>query len=391
MRTLRDTLNKQYDLLFKTGRPLERFSPIYEAMDTFLFTPGKVTRGAAHVRDGLDLKRMMITVVVALAPCMFWAMFNTGHQAALTVEGGATPSSSWQASLFHAMGWGHDHTSVVGSLFFGALFYIPIYLVTLAAGGLIEVLIAVIRKREISEGFLVTGALFALTLPPAVPLWQAALGIVFGVLFGKAAFAGLGRVLLNPALVGRAFLFFAFPGQMSGGALVGLAKTSGTEAYSWMDAFLGLIPGSIGATSTLFCLLGAAVLLLSGVGPWRTMAGCVAGVIFWALFFNAIGSKTNPMFAVPFWWHFVGGGFAFGTVFMATDPMSSAFTNTGKLIYGFGIGTMLLFIRVANPDFPEGMMFSILAMNLFAPLIDYILIETNVRRRRKRYPRDLAL
>jgi Na+-transporting NADH:ubiquinone oxidoreductase subunit B len=406
MKILRDIQDKQYELLFKKGRPLDKLYPVYEANDTFLFTPGKVTHGASHARDGLDLKRMMVTVVVALGPCMVWAMYNTGYQAALAVEGGAAPSTAWQASIFHGAGWGYGHTSILGNLFFGALFYIPIYIVTLAAGGLVEVVFAVVRKHEISEGFLVTSALFPLTLPPTIPLWEVALGIAFGVLLGKEVFGGVGMNFLNPALVGRAFLFFAYPAQMSGdfvwiaanntpdtysgATLLALAKAGGVDAlhaspYSWMEAFLGLIPGSMGETSKLFCLLGAAVLILTGVGSWRTMAGCVAGVVFWSLVFNAIGSKTNPMFAVPFWWHFVIGGFAFGTVFMATDPVSSAFTNTGKLIYGFGIGTMLLLIRVVNPAYPEGMMLSILFMNMFAPLIDYFLIRANVRRRQARY------
>jgi Na+-transporting NADH:ubiquinone oxidoreductase subunit B len=337
---------------------------------------------------------------------MLWAMYNTGYQAALAVEGGAAASTAWQAALFHGMGWAYDHTSIIGCLFFGAIHYVPIYIVTLAAGGFIEVLFAVIRKHEISEGFLVTSALFPLTLPPTIPLWQVALGIMFGVLLGKEVFGGVGMNFLNPALVGRAFLFFAYPAQMSGdfvwiaanttpdtysgATLLAMAKVGGLEAIhatsvSWMDAFLGFIPGSIGETSKLFCLFGAAVLILSGVGSWRTMAGCVAGVVLWSLFFNAIGSKTNPMFAMPFYWHFVIGGFAFGAVFMATDPVSSAFTNTGKLIYGFGIGSMLILIRVVNPAYPEGMMLSILFMNMFAPLIDYFLIQANIRRRKTRY------
>ncbi len=406
MKILRAIQDKQYQLLFKKGRPLEKLYPVYEANDTFLFTPGKVTRGAAHVRDGLDIKRIMITVVAALGPCMLWAMYNTGYQAALAVEGGSAPSTAWQASLFHGMGWGYDHTSIFGNLLFGALFYVPVYIVTVAAGGFIEVLFAVIRKHEISEGFLVTSALLPLTLPPTIPLWQVALGIMFGIMVGKEIFGGVGMNFLNPALVGRAFLFFAYPAQMtgdfvwiaasntpdtySGATLLALAKTGGVEAlhaghHSWMDAFLGLVPGSMGEGSKLLCLLGAAVLIVTGVGSWRTMAGCIAGLTLWALFFNFVGSKTNPMFAVPFYWHFVMGGFAFGTVFMATDPVSSAFTNTGKLIYGFGIGTMLILIRVINPAYAEGMMLSILFMNMFAPLIDHFVVQANVRRRQARY------
>jgi len=415
MKFIRELQDKQYELLFKKGRPLEKFYPLYEANDTFLFTPGHVTHGASHVRDGIDLKRMMITVVFALAPCMLWAMYNTGYQAALAVEAGSPPMDVWQANLFHWLGWDYEHGSVMGNILFGALFYIPIYVVTLAAGGLLEGLFAVVRKHEISEGFLVTSALFPLTLPPTIPLWQVALGIIFGVLVGKEIFGGVGMNFLNPALVGRAFLFFAYPAQMSGefvwiaanntpdvysgatllaqakagaltpdGALSGLHALQ-TSNFTWWDSFLGLIPGSLGEGSVLFCLFGAAVLIFSGVGSWRTMAGCLAGVVAWSLFYNAIGSDSNPMFDVPFWWHIVLGGFAFGAVFMATDPVSSAFTSTGKLIYGFGIGTMVMLIRVINPAYPEGMMLSILFMNMFAPTIDYFLIQANIRRRQARY------
>jgi Na+-transporting NADH:ubiquinone oxidoreductase subunit B len=416
MKILRELQDKQYELLFKKGRPLEKFFPLYEANDTFLYTPGHVTHGPSHVRDGIDLKRMMITVVAALGPCMLWAMYNTGRQAALAVEGGAEPYQSWQTALFHGLGWGYDHTSILGCLFFGALFYIPVYFVTLAAGGLIEALFAVVRKHEISEGFLVTSALFPLTLPPTIPLWQVAIGILFGVFVGKEIFGGVGMNFLNPALTGRAFLFFAYPGQISGdkvwiaastspdtysgATLLGRAAVgapagdagvmSGLQAihesgFTWWDAFVGFIPGSMGETSTLFCLFGAAVLILTGVGSWRTMLGGVAGLFAMSLLFNAVGSTTNPMFDLPFWWHMVIGGFAFAIVFMATDPVSSAFTNTGKLIYGFCIGCLGALIRVINPAFPEGWMLAILFMNMFAPLIDYFLVQANVKRRQARY------
>ncbi len=416
MKLLRELQDKQYELFFKKGRPFDWLYPVYEANDTFLFTPGKVTHGPSHVRDGIDLKRMMITVVLALGPCMLWAMYNTGHQAALAVEGGAAPMESWQTSLYHWMGWGYNHTSILGCLFFGALFYVPVYVVTLAAGGLVESVFAVVRKHEINEGFLVTSALFPLTLPPTIPLWQVAVGIIFGVFVGKEIFGGVGMNFLNPALTGRAFLFFAYPAQMSGDQVWSAATTSAdtysgatllavakaglvdpetgiksalhaveSTPFTWWDSFVGLIPGSMGETSTLFCIFGAVVLIITGVGSWRTMAGCVAGVILWSLLFNAVGSKTNPMFDLPFWWHFVIGGFAFGAVFMATDPVSSAFTNTGKLIYGFGIGSMVMLIRVVNPAYPEGMMLSILFMNMFAPLIDYFLIQANFKRRQAKY------
>jgi len=415
MKILRELQDKQYEMLFKKGRPLERLYPLYEANDTFLFTPGQVTRSASHVRDALDLKRMMITVVIALGPCMLWAMYNTGLQAALAVEAGAEPMNSWQAWLFATLGWDYNSSSILGNTFFGALHYIPIYAVTLIVGGNIEALFAVVRRHEISEGFLVTSALFPLTLPATIPLWQVALGIAFGVIVGKEIFGGVGMNFLNPALTARAFLFFAYPAQISGdkvwiaastspdtysgatllgraalGAPTESGSLSGLQAihnspFSWWDAVLGLIPGSLGETSAIFALFGAAVLIATGVGSWRTMVGGIAGLIVMSGLLNLIGSDTNPFFDVPFYWHMVIGSFAFAIVFMATDPVSSAFTNSGKLIYGFAIGVMGILIRVINPAYPEGWMLAILFMNMFAPLIDHFLVEANVKRRQARY------
>jgi len=240
--------------------------------------------------------------------------------------------------------------------------------------------------------------LLPLTLPATIPLWQVAVGVAFGVIIGKEVFGGTGMNVLNPALTARAFLFFAYPGQISGDAVWTAANNvdgfSGAtwlsraaaehnvlDQASWMDAFLGFIPGSMGETSTLACLLGAGVLIATRIGSWRTMAGVVLGTVIVASLLNAVGSDTNPMFAVPFWWHFVLGGWAFGTVFMATDPVSSAFTNTGRLLYGFGIGALVVLVRVVNPAYPEGMMLAILFMNLFAPLFDYFVVQGNIKRR----------
>ena len=416
MKFLREIHDNLYERLFKKGKPLEKLYPIYEAQDTILFTPGKVTNVASHVRDGLDQKRMMMTVVVALGLCMIMAMYNTGYQAFRAIEGGALPLDSWQTSLYVTMGWEFETSSVVGCMLYGAFFYIPIYLVTMIAGGLIEVLFAVVRRHEISEGFLVTGALFPLTLAPTTPLWQVAMGIIFGVLVGKEIFGGVGMNFLNPALTARAFLFFAYPAQISGDKVWIAAQTSadgysgatllgraalGLEnaetnvksgmlalqesGFTWWDAFIGRIPGSMGETSTIFCLVGAAVLIASRIGSWRTMAGCVVGSLIMVLTLNMIGSDTNPFFDVPFYWHWVLGGFAFAAVYMATDPVTSSFTENGKLIFGFCIGFLGILIRVINPAYPEGWMLAILFMNMFAPLIDHFIVQANIKRRAARY------
>jgi Na+-transporting NADH:ubiquinone oxidoreductase subunit B len=386
---------------FESGGRFERLHPLYEGLDSFLFKVDHVTRGAAHVRDGLDLKRMMMVVVVALIPCVYMAMYNTGHQAALAVSQGAELLPSWQASIFDGvLGLTLDPGDVLGCILFGALHYLPVLVVVFAAGGAVEVLFSVVRKHEVNEGFLVTGMLLPLILPPTIPLWQAGLGTVFGVLFGKEVFGGTGMNFLNPALVGRAFLFFAYPAQLSGegpwiaadflgvdgftGATIlaqAAAEPGALEGASWSQAFLGLVPGSMGETSALACLLGAALLILTRVGSWRTMAGVTIGTLVFSLLLNWAGSETNPMFAMPFHWHVVLGGWAFGAIFMATDPVSSAFTERGKWAYGFGIGALVVLIRVVNPAYPEGMMLAILFMNMFAPLIDYVVIRANVRRR----------
>ena len=435
MKFLRDMHDKAHEQLFKKGKPLEKLYPIYEAQDTILFTPGKVTNVAAHVRDGLDQKRLMITVVTALGLCMFMAMYNTGYQAFRAIEAGAIPLDSWQTSLYLTMGWEFNTTSLVGCILYGAFFYIPIYAVTMIAGGLIEVLFAVVRRHEISEGFLVTGALFPLILAPTTPLWQVAMGIIFGVFVGKEIFGGVGMNFLNPALTARAFLFFAYPAQISGDKVWIAAQTtsdgyssatkvwriseglpevdassgatllgraaqgfydpdtgvaSGLAAlqesgFTWWDAFIGRIPGSMGETSTLFCLVGAAILIATRIGSWRTMAGAVVGSLVMVLTLNVVGSDSNPFFDVPFHWHWVLGGFAFAVVYMATDPVTASFTDTGKLIYGFFIGLLGILIRVINPAYPEGWMLAILFMNMFAPLIDHFIVQANIKRRAARY------
>ncbi|MCF8240968.1 MAG: NADH:ubiquinone reductase (Na(+)-transporting) subunit B [Melioribacteraceae bacterium] len=394
MKFLRNFLDKQEKHFLKGGK-LETFYPLYETADTFLYTSAAPTKSASHIRDVMDLKRMMMMVVIALVPAVFMAFYNTGLQANLGLqELGAASSPHWQAQVIEWLGLGFDPTNILGNIIFGALYFLPIYIVTLAVGGFWEVLFAVVRKHEVNEGFLVTSLLFPLILPPNIPYWQVALGISFGVVIGKEVFGGVGMNILNPALTARAFLFFAYPAEISGDkvwvAVDGLssatplaqfADSAMSVSYSWMDSFIGLIPGSMGETSALACLIGAAILIFSKVGSWKIMVSVIVGTILTTLALNAVGSDTNPMFGLPFYWHFVIGGFAFGTVFMATDPVSAAMTENGKYVYGFLIGFFVVLVRVVNPAFPEGMMLAILFMNVFAPIIDRYFINKNIKRR----------
>jgi Na+-transporting NADH:ubiquinone oxidoreductase subunit B len=389
---------------FKKGGKLEKLHALYEVADTFLFTPGVTTRGSTHVRDGLDLKRMMMVVVLAMVPCILMALFNTGYQIHRTVEQGGTLLDTWQTAAFMALGFAPESASVVACLAHGSLYFFPIMLVSYAAGGLCEVIFALVRKHEINEGFLVTGMLIPLILPATIPYWQVALGTAFGVVIGKEIFGGTGMNFLNPALTTRAFLFFAYPAQISGDVWTAAAPADATSGATWLaayaegaghpagltlwDAVVGLVPGSMGETSFLAALLGAAILLVTRIGAWQTMLGVVVGTLLMALGLNALPSSTNPMLELPFYWHFVLGGWAFGTVFMATDPVTSAFTHVGRLVYGFGIGVLCVLIRCVNPAYPEGMMLAILFMNMFAPLIDHYVVEANKRRRAARYVRS---
>ena len=400
MQILRNALDKAAPL-FEEGGKFHQFHAFYEAPDTLLFTPGETTTGSTHVRDGMDLKRMMVTVVAALGPCVLMALYNTGYQANLAVEiaGEAAIRDDFNTMLFTLLGFTPGTpTDHLANLVYGALYFVPIILTTFVVGGHIEMANAVIRKHEVNEGFLVTGFLFPLILPPTIPLWQVALGIAFGVVVGKEIFGGTGMNVLNPALTGRAFLFFAYPAQISGDAVwiaannvdgfsgatwlgKAAAESGALAGVEWFDAFTGFIPGSMGETSALACLMGAGVLVATRVGSWRTMLGVVIGTVAMSLLLNAVGSDTNPMFEVPFWWHMVLGGWAFGAIFMATDPVSSAFTDTGRLLYGIGIGVIVILIRVVNPAYPEGMMLAILFMNLFAPLFDHFVVQANINRR----------
>jgi len=388
---------------FEKGGRFEKYYALYEAADTFLYRPASVTKTTAHVRDGIDLKRMMITVWLCAFPAMFFGMWNTGYQANLIFADSPellAAQDGWRIALTGMLA-GFNPSSLWDNFIQGATWLVPVYAVTFIVGGFWEVLFASIRKHEVNEGFFVTSILFALILPPSIPLWQVALGISFGVVIGKEVFGGTGKNFLNPALTGRAFLFFAYPAQMSGDAVwtavdgfagatsLGLAAVGGIEnvlnnGITWMSAFVGTIHGSLGETSTLAILIGGAVLLMTKIAAWRIVAGVMLGMIALSMLFNALGSDTNPMFAMPWYWHLVVGGFAFGMIFMATDPVSASMTNTGKWIFGALIGVMVVLIRVVNPAFPEGMMLAILFANLFAPLIDHFIVQANIKRRTAR-------
>jgi Na+-transporting NADH:ubiquinone oxidoreductase subunit B len=400
LRRLFDRLHPAFD----KGGKFEKLYPLYEAVDTFLYTPGTVTRQASHIRDGLDLKRMMITVVVALIPCIFMAMWNTGYQANLAMQDlGISAAPGWRGQVIESLGVGYQPGSLLANLVHGALYFLPVYIVCNAVGGLWEVLFAVSRKHEVNEGFLVTGMLFPLVLPPTIPLWQVALGISFGVVIGKEIFGGTGRNFLNPALTARVFLYFAYPGDITGdeiwtavdgfsgatplGALAVADVQEGMRVLdvTWMQAFLGTMQGSMGETSALACLLGAAVLIGTGIGSWRIMLSMFLAAMAFSGLLYVTSSPTNPMFQMPPHWHFVTGGFAFAMVFMATDPVSATMTETGKWFYGALIGVMTILIRVINPAFPEGVMLAILFGNVFAPLIDYFVVQANINRRLARH------
>jgi Na+-transporting NADH:ubiquinone oxidoreductase subunit B len=385
---------------FTKGGKFEKYYGLYEMVDTFIYTPSDVTRGTTHIRDGNDLKRTMTFVVIATAFCVLMAWINTGYQANLAMQTmGVAETTGWR-SIPMAL-FGYNPYNPLSCIVHGMLYFFPIYITTLAVGGVWEVLFATVRKHEVNEGFLVSSMLYTLILPAEMPLWQVALGISFGIVLGKEVFGGTGKNFLNPALTGRAFLFFAYPASISGDAAwvpvdgftgataLSLASMGGLEAiqstYGWFQAFFGFIPGSMGETSTLACLLGAAFLLYTKVASYRIMGGVLIGMIGMSTLLNIVGSDTNPMFAIPWYWHLVVGGFAFGTVYMATDPVSAANTDTGRWIYGAMIGVMIIIIRVINPAFPEGVMLAILFSNMFAPLIDYFVVQANIRRRIKRH------
>lgn len=384
---------------FTKGGKYEKYFPLYEMVESFIYTPKTVTTVAPHARSYIDMKRIMTYVVIATIPCILMALYNTGLQVNSAIA--TLGPSGWRAGVIGALGIGFNPDSIFANMMHGLLYFLPIYVVTLIVGGIWEVIFATIRRHEVNEGFLVTSMLYTLILPPDVPLWQVALGISFGVVIGKEVFGGTGKNFLNPALVGRAFLYFAYPAYMSGDTIwtpvdgfsgATALAVSASDGYqqlaangiTWMDAFLGTIQGSLGETSTLACMIGLAFLLVTKIANWRLIVGCLGGMIGFSLLLNVIGSDTNPMFAMPWYWHLVLGGYAFGLAFMVTEPVSASHTNLGRYIYGALIGFMVVMIRVMNPAFPEGMMLAILFGNVFAPLIDWFVVRANIRRRAKR-------
>ena len=399
---LRDIFDR-IEPLFNKGGKYEKLFPIYEMVESFIYTPKTVTNNAPHVRSFVDMKRIMTYVVIATIPCILIAWYNTGWQANSAIAAlGPEAQAGWRIWMLQMLGIGLDPSNIFACMLHGALYFFPIYITTLVAGGIFEVVFATIRGHEVNEGFLVTSMLYTLILPASTPLWQVALGIIFGVVIGKEVFGGTGKNFLNPALTGRAFLYFAYPAYMSGDSIwtpvdgfsgaTALSVTASqgyqelaTAGITWSNAFLGFIQGSLGETSTLACLIGLAFLLVTKIANWRLVVGCLAGMIGLSLLLNFIGSETNPMFAMPWYWHLVIGGYAFGLAFMVTEPVSASHTNTGRYFYGALVGVMVVLIRVINPAFPEGMMLAILFANVFAPLIDYFVVQANIRRRMRRH------
>ena len=369
LRKLLDNIEKK----ILADKKLKRFHPLHDALDTFLYSTNTQTKRAPYVRDNIDLKRTMIIVVLALLPAFFFGIYNVGLQSPLTNADNFL--ECFKNGLFRVL---------------------PMYMVVFGVGGLCEAIFAVVRKHEINEGFLVTGFLIPLTMPPTVPLWMLAVATMFGVIIGKEIFGGTGYNIFNPALTARAFLFFAYPSKMSGNSpwvypVDGLTKATPLLeqssnvplSYSLPDMFYGFIPGSVGETSTFAILIGAFILILTRIGSWRIMLSTTLGMVFTSLIMNQIGQidGTSAMLDITPLYHFVMGGFAFGMVFMATDPVSSSQTNKGRWLYGFLIGFMAVVIRCINPAYPEGMMLAILFANAFAPLIDYNIIQKHIKNR----------
>ncbi|MCB0278373.1 MAG: NADH:ubiquinone reductase (Na(+)-transporting) subunit B [Calditrichaeota bacterium] len=398
MKILEDILINKIKPHFQKGGKFEKFFYAYDAHETLLFVPDHTTKSGAHIRDSFDSKRMMMTVVIALIPCLLFGIYNAGYQHFLSI---GTKNPAFADVIIH-----------------GALSVIPILITAYAVGLTLEMVFAISRGHEVSEGFLVSGMLITLIVPPTIPLWQVAVATTFGVVIGLEVFGGTGMNVLNPALVTRAFIFFAYPAYISGdkvwtyigsnpvdgysgatpllfasakpdGAIVDALHGFGAGwmpgGYSFENMFYGLIPGSIGETSVIAILIGALILIITGVGSWRTMLSVVIGGVVMALIFNFAADQmqlpANHIFHLPPHYHLVMGGFMLGAVFMATDPVSSASTNMGKWIYGFMIGAMAVLIRSFNPAYPEGMMLSILFWNVFAPFIDHYVVQSNIKRR----------
>jgi Na+-transporting NADH:ubiquinone oxidoreductase subunit B len=395
---LRQFFNKHEPSFIKGGK-YEQYFPLYEMVETIFYTGKTVTKAAPHARSFVDMKRIMTYVVLSTIPCIIWSFYNTGFQANTALNAlGEGSVQGWRIGLLEVLGVSLNPDSISANMAHGMLYFLPIYITTLVVGGLWEVLFATVRGHEVNEGFLVSSMLFVLTLPATVPLWQVALGISFGVVLGKEVFGGTGKNFLNPALTGRAFLYFAYPANMSGDAIwtpvdgfsgataLGISASEGVQALAaqgitWWDAFFGNMQGSLGETSTFACLIGLTFLMVTRIANFRMVVGCLSGMIGFSLFLNWIGSESNPMFAMPWYWHLVLGSYTFGLCFMVTEPVSASHTNMGRYFYGALIGFMVVMIRVLNPAFPEGMMLAILFANIFAPLIDYFVMKANIKRR----------
>ena len=401
MSFLKRTLDNIRPHVMKGGKH-EKWYAFYEAIDTLFYSPEDVNKGKTHVRDSIDLKRVMIFVWLAAMPCVIFGCYNVGLQANEALQTlSLTEVEGWRGELLRFFGIGINPDSLFDNFFHGFWYWLPIYFVTFAVGIFWEILFCTVRRHEVSEGFFVTSILFSLIVPPTIPLWQVAVGISFGVILGKEVFGGTGMNFLNPALTARAFLYFAYPAQISGDAVwvavdgytnptaLSIAASQGyeglQEALVWQDTLFGNMSGSIGESSLIAIGIGAIFLLWTKVASWRIMLGVLMGMIATSLLLNLIGSETNQMFAVPWYWHLTIGGFAFGMVYMATDPVSASMTDMGRFVYGLVIGLMTVLIRVVNPAFPEGIMLAILFANLFAPLIDWAVVQSNMRRREKRY------
>jgi Na+-transporting NADH:ubiquinone oxidoreductase subunit B len=399
MRRLRDGLDA-LGPLFRDGGRFARLGAVYQMVDEFLFTPGGSTRNPPHVRDALDLKRVMSLMLLALLPSLVVGLYNIGFQANLALTArGAHEIPGWRGWVLS--GIGVDPGSLGSCLVHGLLWYLPAFVVALLAAGFWSVLFAAVRGHDLDEASAITAALLTLILPPTIPLWQVAVGASFAIVVGKELFGGLGKNFVNPALAGWAFLFFAYPAGASGDEVwvaveglgtappITLGMAGGVPAvidagFDWWDSFLGIVPGTMGAESTLASLLGAVGLVICGVASWRVMAGVFLGVVGTVLVFNVAGSAANPVSSVPWHWHLVLGNLAFCAVFMATDPVSGAHTQRGRWAFGVLVGALTVLIRVLNPAFPEGVMLAILLGNLAAPLLDHVEMRLNIRRRELR-------
>ena len=376
-----NALRKRLDALkkpFGKGQKLEKFAPAINAFDTFLFVPNHTTKKGAHIRDAVDLKRTMVTVILALMPALIYGIYNTGYQYYSQME---TPFTFIEAFI-------HGSWKIV-----------PMIIVSYVVGLSIEFGFAVYRGHEVNEGYLVTGLLIPMIMPVDIPLWMVAISTAFAVLIAKEAFGGTGMNILNPALTARAFAFFAYPTYMSGNkvwvseasnvdaisgeTILGTLAAGGDVNYSMFEMFQGAIPGSIAETSTLWVAVGALILIVTGIGSWRIITGGILGAAIMGLLFNLWGA--NALMSFSWMNHLIVGGFAFGIVFMATDPVSGAQTNKGKWIYGVLVGILCIMIRVFNPAYPEGVMLAILLMNVFAPTIDHYVVNGNIKKRKKRW------